>query len=260
MTRACWQHAFVKQEATAINVSLAQHHLMSKIREISIEDFAFDYIRSHYATRTGAEQVLVDKSERTKQGHITDGLFSFLTPEKSLFIAALSTRKSPEIAKILTSFKSNGLGKARFFTATVLFAVAFAISMQVAHLSALYALPVALLLGVVGLAAHSLLQKNRLKTKLEDLLDDLKKAPADEQWLGISISSLTFRNNDLSKHLLQVCQRRGIGVITVGKRAKVVLLQEPQTQICRRGDFLSLYESEMRIRKALLGDSHLRVA
>lgn len=74
------------------------------------------------------------------------------------------------------------------------------------------------------------------------------------------MSSLTFRNNSLASHMLAMCERRGIGVITVGKRAKVVLMQEPRTLTCRRGDFLSHYAAEVRIRKAVLGDSYLRVA
>ena len=125
---------------------------------------------------------------------------------------------------------------------------------------ALYMLPAALSVAATGFALHSVLERNSLKNKLDRLLDSLKKLPADEQWLGISVSSLTFRHNSMATHLLDVCKRRGIGVITVGKRAKVVLMQEPVRQTCRRGDFLSYYEGEARIRKALSGDSFLRVA
>ena len=87
---------------------------------------------------------------------------------------------------------------------------------------ALYMLPAALSVAATGFALHSVLERNSLKNKFERLLDSLKKLPADEQWLGISVSSLTFRHNSMATHLLDVCKRRGIGVITVGKRAKVV--------------------------------------
>jgi len=233
---------------------------MPEPRENLIEDFAFDYIKSYYATRTGSEKILADKAERTKQGHLADGLFALQNPDKSIFIASLSTKNSPNIARLLTTYKTKGLGKMRFASAALLFVAALYIAIKVAGLSYLYALPAAAAVAAAGFVLHSMLEKNRLQRKLEHLLNDLKKAPADQQWLGISISSLAFRQNELAKHLLSVCHRRGIGVITVGKRAKVVQLQEPVTQICRRGDFLSLYEAEVRIRKILLGDSYLRVA
>ncbi|MCJ8167251.1 hypothetical protein MKJ04_20590 [Pontibacter sp. E15-1] len=233
---------------------------MPKNKETRIEDFAFDFLRSHYTTHMGARKILTGQAERTKQGHLVDGLFSFENPDKSLFIASLSTRNSADIATLLNSYKSDGLGKLRFGTAAFLLVSSLWVGIQAINLSVFYALPLALVIAFAGLVLHSFLLKIRLQKKIEVLLDDLKNAPADEQWLGISVSSLTFRRNELAQHLLHVCQRRRIGVITVGKRAKVVLLQEPQTQNCRRGDFLSHYESEVRIRKALLGDSYLRVA
>lgn len=233
---------------------------MPNQRESLIEDFAFDHIQSYYATRTGTTKILADRAERTRQGHLADGLFSFQNPDKSLFVASLSTRNSPKIAALLTNHKNKGLSKRRYLSAGLLLLASLYLTIKVAQLPYIYALPIAVAVAAAGFVLHSILEKKNLKRKLEHLLNDLKKTPADEQWLGISISSLAFRRNDLAKHLLTICQRRGIGVITVGKRAKVVQLQEPKTQTCRRGDFLSLYESETRIRKTLLGDSYLRVA
>ena len=221
---------------------------MPNQRESLIEDFAFDYLQSYYATRTGSTRILVDKAERTKQGHQADGLFSFLNPDKSLFIASLHTGNSPQIAGLLTTYKSKGLSKLRYMTAGLLLLASLYIGTILAQLPYLYALPAAAAVAAAGYALHSALEKMNLKRRLERLLNDLKKTPGDEQWLGLSISSLAFRQNNLAKHLLTVCQRRGIGVITVGKRAKVVQLLEPKTQICRRGDFLSLYQAEARIR------------
>lgn len=231
---------------------------MPNQREANIEDFAFDYITSHYTARTGVKAVFVDKAEHTRQGFVADGLFSYMNTDKSLFIASLSTKNSSAITSLLTAYKKKGLSKIRFLIAAVLFAATLLIGLKTAHWAFLYVLPV--FAAFAGFAFSTLLQKKRLKQKVAHLLEDIMNLPADERWLGISISSLVFRNNELAKHLLTVCQRRGVGVITVGKRAKVVLLQEPQAQTCRRGDFLSHYESEARIRKASMGDSFLRVA
>ena len=227
-------------------------------RESNIEDFAFDYIQSYYTARTGVKAILVDKAERTRRGYVADGTFSFINTDKSLFIASLHTGNSSKIASLLTNYKKNGISKVRFVVAALLFAAALFVGYKASHWAFLYVLPI--VSAVSGFVLYAVLEKNHLKRKVEHLLHDIKNLPADERWLGISISSLVFRNNDIAKHLLGVCQHHGIGVITVGKRAKVVLMQEPKTQTCRRGDFLSHYESEARIRKALQGDSFLRVA
>lgn len=227
-------------------------------RESNIEDFAFDYIQSYYTTRAGVKKMIVDKAQHTRQGYVADGLFSYKNSEKDLFIASLSTRNSSKIAALLTGYKKRGLSKTRYLVAALLFAATLCIGLKTAHWAFLYLLPV--ITAVAGFILYSVLEKKHLKRKAVHLLEDIRHLHADERWLGISISSLVFRNNDLARYLLSVCQRHGIGVITVGKRAKVVLMQEPKTQTCRRGDFLSHYESEGRIRKALLGDSYLRVA
>ena len=231
---------------------------MPNQRENNIEDFAFDYIQAYYKTRTGVETMLVDKAVRTRQGSVADGVFSFKNSEKSLFIASLSTKHSSKIATLLTDYKKNGLSKMRYIVAAFLFAAVLYAGFKTSHWGLLFLLPI--VVALAGFVFCTMLEKKHLKQKAEHLLEDIMSLPADERWIGISISSLVFRNNDLAKHLLSTCQRRGIGVITVGKRAKVVLMQEPQTQTCRRGDFLSHYESEARIRKALLGESYLRVA
>ncbi|RDV13394.1 hypothetical protein DXT99_19570 [Pontibacter diazotrophicus] len=231
---------------------------MPNQRESNIEDFAFDYIQSYYTTRAGVKTILVDKAERTRQGYVADGFFSYKNSDKRLFIASLSIRNSSKISSLLTGYKKEGLSIRRYIVAALLFAATLYIGLKAAHWAILYVVPI--LAAFAGFVLSTVLEKKRLKAKVEHLLDDIMHLHADERWLGISISSLVFRNNDIAKHLLSVCQRRGVGVITVGKRAKVVLMQEPQTQTCRRGDFLSHYESEDRIRKALLGDSFLRVA
>ncbi|TPE43518.1 hypothetical protein [Pontibacter mangrovi] len=228
-------------------------------RESNINDFAFDYLCSHYTTNFGAKHLLVEKAVYTRQGHAADGLFSFKKEEDGPFVAALHTANSSKIAAALTRYKKKGLGITRFLSAgLVLVLTGLAVWQLLGQLvtGAVAAVAVAALTFVV----HTYLERKYHFSKITSYLNELKRLPANEQWLGISVSSLTFRHNPLAKHLLSVCERRGIGVITVGKRAKVVLMQEPRTLSCRGGDFLSHYQSGDRIRKTLTGDNVLRVA
>ncbi|GAB3820555.1 hypothetical protein [Pontibacter rugosus] len=227
-------------------------------KDSNINDYAFDYLRSFYMQRFGLKKILIDKAEKTKHGYALDGLFSFNNQQEEVFIASLNTTHSAVIAQILTRYRKKGLSKIRYATFFLVLILTFCIGWNFTHWSIRFVLPV--LLAATAFITHTLLEERHLKKKIASLLDDLKRAPADEQWIGLSLSSLTFRNNLLAQYFLATCKQRGIGVITVGKRAKVVMLQEPKTVTCRRGDFLSHYSAEVRIRKALLGDSYLRVA
>ena len=231
---------------------------MPNTQESKIEDFAFEYLQGYYTSQQGAKNVLIGRSEKNKQGIEVEGLFAFKHPDSSLFLATVTFKNSQRLASILTSYKKEGLSKLRFLTPVLLLIAGIYLSLR--YEAGLPGFGATLLASVAGLFLHTYLIKAYLKRTINTLMDELKKHKANEQWLGISISSLIFRNNSLANYFLKLCQRRGVGIITVGKRSKVVLMQEPRTNICRKGDFLSHYVSEHSIRKAIQDDTILRVA
>ncbi|WP_242916592.1 hypothetical protein [Pontibacter liquoris] len=231
---------------------------MPTSQESNIEDFAYDYLHAYYCVRHNTAGILIGKQETTKQHATADGLLALKKADNSLFVATLNTQLSEKIALLLTRYKKKGLSRFRYMTALGLVAFGVLAAKLTGLVAALYVLP--FMAGIGGFILHSVLEKLYLKRKIAHLVGELKHTPANEQWLGISISSLVFRHNPLATHLIMTCQHRGIGLLTVGKRAKVVQLQEPRTVQPRRGDFLSYYTSETQIRQALLDNTILRVA
>ncbi|MFD2245843.1 hypothetical protein [Pontibacter ruber] len=226
-------------------------------RESKIEDFAYDYLSSYYRKQYLVSDLYVGKQEQTKHGQEVNGLFSLKKNDGAFFAATLSTSHSNKLAALLNNYKKKGLSKLRYITAVVVLAGTAALGYLSGHWALLWIMP--LLAAVTGFIIHTLLEVRSLNKELEKAVDAVKKQPANERWLGISISSMSFRNNSLADKLLQICQQKGVGLITVGKRAKVVLLQEPRTSICRKGDYLSHYAAEVRIRKSLT-DAFMKVA
>lgn len=231
---------------------------MPNPQESKIEDFAFDYLKGYYAAQQGAKNILVGRSEKNRQGVIVEGLFAFRQADNALFLATVTFKGTEHLASILTHYKKKGLSRLRYLTPAIILLSGFLLSLRLE--AGITGFGLTALAAILGFVLHSVLTKVYLKHKITMLVDVLKLHQANEQWLGISISSLTFRNNSLANYLLKLCQRRGIGIITVGKRSKVVLVQEPRTNICRKGDFLSHYASEQSIRKAVQDDTILRVA
>lgn len=231
---------------------------MPNPQESKIEDFAFDYLQGYYTSQQGAKNVLISRSEKNKQGVEVEGMFTFKHPDNSLFLATVTFKNSQKLAALLTTYKKQGLSKLRFLTPALLLLLGIYSSVQ--FKGGIIGLVVAFVVAVAGFILHTYLLKSYLKRSINSLMDVLKMHQSNEQWLGLSISSLAFRNNDIATYFLKLCQRRGVGVITVGKRAKVVLMQEPRTNVCRKGDFLSHYVSEHSIRKAIQDNTVLRVA
>ncbi len=163
----------------------------------------------------------------------------FDTVDNAPFCAAVVTAGSSDLAHILIRYKKKGLSKFRFLTSgAMLFGTAFLLS-GLLHLA--LAAGIAVLAALATLILHSTVETNQLKKKIGCMVHNLRNFPANEQWLGISISSLIFRNNLLAHHLLTLCRQQGIGVLTVGQRAKVVLLQEPKAVQSQGANFVSNY-------------------
>jgi hypothetical protein len=231
---------------------------MANQQENKIEDFAFDYLKQHYTQQCSSSTILVSHSEKTKRNVTPDGILAFKKDVNDVFVASVSMAQAAQLKPLLVNYKKKGLGLVRFATPLVLAIVCFILGKSVNNLLVMLVAPV--IVAPLGFMAHSYLLKKYYIRQIEKVLDTVKQIPADEHWIGLSISSLVFRKNQLATILLNLCNTKGIGLITVGQRAKVVLMSKPERETCRRSDFLTYYESEENIRKAVLGDHVLRVA
>ena len=184
-------------------------------------------------------------------------MFVLRKADNTFFTASLSYRQSDRLAALIKRYKKNGLGKARFITAGVLL---LGVACWGFFTKAWFmAGALSLLAPVTGFVLHTLLEKYRLRQHLARLANELRQAPGDERWLGISISSLYLRNNKFAQEIAALCEHKGVGLITVGRRARVLLVQEPRSRLCRHGDFLACYAAEAAIRREL-SDPFMKVA
>ncbi|WP_114782474.1 MnhB domain-containing protein [Botryobacter ruber] len=222
-----------------------------------IEDFADEFLQSYYTSHHSGSSLLIRKGEKTRKGVKVDALITFKHPKGSLFTATLTTAHSAKLSALLTDYKKKGLSKFRFLTALVLLiATTYLVSLAL-HWG--IAAGVAFVTALAGFILHTVAEKQALRKKINSILNTMQRYHANNQWLGISISSLTFRNNPLAAYFLSLCQERGVGVITVGQRGKVVLMQEPQTVELHENDFLAEYTEGEKIRNTFTNPT-LKVA
>jgi len=232
---------------------------MPSQKDSRIEDFAYSYLQSYYLKKNKGKNIYVFKAAQTKQGAEVDGLFTFLSTGNQLYTASLNTRCSTKVTGLLNSYKKNGLSKWRYATSILISAIIFFLLFQIInfYIAAIIALSVA----IGTFFVHSILENRYKINVLKDIVTKMKnRMPADEKWVGLSMSSLSFRKNMLADVFLKLCEENGLGVITVGQRAKVVLKQEPKQEKCPSGDFLSYYNLESAVRTAVLTNTVLKVA
>lgn len=225
--------------------------------ENRIEEYAIDFLGSYYAKHQKKSGLLINRLVPTQKGSLADALFAYQKHDNTFFAASLSVRRSDRLAALLKSYKQRGLGKLRYLTAALLFAISALVCYVAGSWLAFAIVPV--LLAVTGFYLHATLRKRYLLRQLNTAVEELKQQPADHQWLGVRVSSLYWRDNPMADYLSKLCEKRGIGLITVGRRARLTLRQEPRLAACRRVDFLSYYASGDILRKEL-GDQFMRVA
>ncbi|MDO6390192.1 hypothetical protein Q4E40_08645 [Pontibacter sp. BT731] len=225
--------------------------------ESSIGDQAIEFLGSYYAKHEKKSGLLVNRTVSTHQGTFADALFAYQKHDNSFFAVSLSTSASDKIARVLSSYKKRGLGRVRYLTAASIFGAASYACYLVGSWLAMAAIPA--ILAVAGFVLHSRFRKHYIQQQLKVAVDQLKQQPGDHQWLGIQVSSLCWRGNAMADYLSKLCERKGVGLLTIGKRSRLTLRQEPRLATCRRTDFLSYYTQGESLRREL-SDQFMRVA
>ncbi len=108
--------------------------------------------------------------------------------------------------------------------------------------------------------AFGLLTWNSYRHQTVDVITQLKQYPANEQWLAFSKDAFAALREEKQRLLKTVCKNRGIGLLLIGKKQEVDLVNKPKKRwnfIERRGgwqwisDYLVYYSRELEIRQAI---------
>ncbi len=225
--------------------------------ENRIGDQAIEFLGSYYAKHEKKSGLLINRLVPTYKGTFADALFAYQKHDNCFFAVSLNISASDKLARLLSTYKKRGLGRSRYLTAASIFGAAAFLCYLTGNWLMMALIPA--ILAVAGFILHSNLRKRYMQQQLKAAVDQLKQQPADHQWLGLQVSSLCWRGNAMADYLSKLCERKGIGLLTVGKRSRLTLRQEPRLATCRRTDFLSYYTQGDNLRREL-SDQFMRVA
>ena len=181
-----------------------------------------------------------------------DGLVASLMPDGTVHTAALEAKSARTLPNIMLRY-----GDGRWLLHAL---VAGLLGMAVAGsigwlfggtwLSRWMLPPVAFF--AVGLACLRL-TKEHARYRLIDVVRQVKRYPANEQWIAVSADAYNELDAALQDALLTDCRREGLGPLRVRSAGQVTLMEKPQSRTPPKGlgDFLACYARSYVIRRKL---------
>jgi len=101
--------------------------------------------------------------------------------------------------------------------------------------------------------AYLLLTAEHARYQLIDVVRQVKRYPANEQWIAVSADAYNELDDSLRDALLTDCQKEGLGLLRVRSATHVTPLEKPQPRTQPKGlrDFLACYARSDVIRQKL---------
>ena len=98
--------------------------------------------------------------------------------------------------------------------------------------------------------AYLMLTTEHARYRLIDVVQQVKRYPANEQWIAVSADAYSELDDALQEALRSDCRKEGLGLLRVRSATQITPLEKPQPRTPPKGisDFLACYA---RIRRKL---------
>lgn len=225
-----------------------------RLSEKHVQQVAINQLAAHYQARSDTQAVIAEKEVVVRAGTKlgrgrADGLLVSLRRDGTIYTAALEAKSSRTLLNIspwydnerwmMHALVAGGLGilpaiLAGWYAGGWLWTLVFSIV-------AFFA---------VGFA-YLLLTKEHSRYKLIDVIQQVKRYPADEHWIALSADAYNLLGPQ-QETLRLYCQREGIGLLRINSADRVNYVERPQVRTSKRGVmFLECYARSETINRKL---------
>ena len=227
--------------------------------EKHVQKVAVEWLASYYADRAGVRAVHAETETRVVDGSKlgsgrADGLVASLMDDGTVYMASLEAKSARTLPNITLRYGD------RLWLVHALVAGLLGMGAVGAigwffgggWLLRWVLPPVAFF--AVGIA-YLVLTANHARYQLIDVVRQVKRYPANEQWVAVSADAHNALDGALQEALLAACQREGLGLLRVRSANQITPLQKPQPRTPPKGldDFLACYARSDVIRQKLHG-------
>ncbi len=228
-----------------------------RLNEKYVQQAALKWLASYYADLAGVRAVQAEKetmvSANSKLGSgRADGLVASLMPDGTVRTAALEAKSARTLPSITLRY-----GDKQWFLHAL---VAGLLGTVVAGSIGRFLSDTWLLRWIVPVAAffavgfaYLLLTQEHARYRLIDVVRQVKRYPANEQWIAVSADAYNELDDTLQDALLTDCRREGLGLLRVRSANQVTLMEKPRQRTPPKGldDFLACYARSDAIRRKL---------
>jgi len=226
---------------------------MARLTEKYVQTKALNYLH-HFYCEKNPDKVIFASAEvattyRRKRGR-ADGLLAFKRDNDYIYTISLEAKSHKTFSSLIRKSRD------RLFLFLLGFSfISFAViswitlGATVWWLKIIVALPVSIIISAALLTV--LEKKNKLDT--HDIIQQVKRYPADEKWIAISKDAYNSYNKTENGLLVTHARADGIGVLVVSTSDKVVVELYPKMKSSREG-YIRYYKINEKIKKYLNTD------
>ncbi len=226
---------------------------MARLAESTVQQKALNFLYDYYQLK--AKGKVYHKIEvRTRKefgGKRADGFLAFKRWFRGIYVISMES-KSYKTLPAMKPYRDNK----KWFWNSVWFAFVFCIG--TGGLYAIYKMDNTLwsilypaLAFLTGFIVYGLFTKNSFKHQSVDVINQLDTYPGNEQWLSFSKDSINGLKERKWDNLKKICKSQGYGIILVGQRGAIEVVNRPRVRRKFSGDYLKFYALEKEIRAFL---------
>lgn len=227
------------------------------LNERYVQKAAVEWLATHYKETLKHKAVLptmekfVRKNSQYGSGR-ADGLVATLLADNSIFVASLEAKS----ARTWKDIRGDNLQLELAIELLLIGLVACVVGSFLGNILGFHDWAFAVLCLIVSVAIYGLFlfKRKRHKYRRISVVHQLKRYPADEQWIALSTDIYNrVKREKFHDNFLQTCERDGIGLLQVSSSQKVTLVTSAKKKPLPKGldCFLSCYSKEDFIRKEL---------
>jgi len=207
---------------------------MSRLTEKYVQDVSLEYLRNYYIGKCNPDKMICQKEVmvkyKGKRGR-ADGFIAFENEKQKYYTVSLEAKSHKTLKSLITQYKhittiSIGLiilGLVFVFMFNLLYEYSWFIKTGISIFGGIF-----ICFGVFVF----IVLKGYLMT--HNIIDQVKRYPANEQWVAFSKDSYNKLNSNNIFELKQSARRYGIGMIIVSKNKKIQIEIYPESNNTRR--------------------------
>ncbi len=201
-----------------------------RLKEKYVQDVAVEWLASHYADH---DDIVVTAYQKEKKvngpkkigwGRV-DELIAMQRTDGRIHVASMEAKSSKTYGNIRPQYNDSKWFFHALIVGMVCALLAFIIGRFLGGWFWQWVLPIIVFIvgGIVYLLAT--MENNRYKSI--DVIRQIKRYPANEQWIALSSDSYNLLQKNANQLLHKECQQNGIGLLRVGAGRKVFLVHHP---------------------------------